>query len=100
MEPANPGLAAVNRTNTRAQVESSRQSTFQQHEYMKFQATNQALRNFILNAKDDKYIKTLKHDITSYANISPFELLTYIWDTYGKIDDADHTLNEQRMKAS
>ena len=23
----------------------------------------------------------------------------YIWKTYGKIDDADHTLNEQRMRA-
>ena len=69
--PAKPGLADVNRTNTCALVESSRQFTFQQHEYMKFQATNQAIRNLILNATDDKYIKTLKHKITSYANISP-----------------------------
>ena len=25
--------------------------------------------------------------------------MQHIWKTYGKIDDADHTLNEQRMKA-
>ena len=24
--------------------------------------------------------------------------MTYIWDTYGTIDDADQTLNEQHMK--
>ena len=38
--------------------------------------------------------RALKHEITSYANI-----LAYIWKTYGKIEDAYHTLNEQHMKA-
>ena len=59
---------------------------------MKYQATKTALRNLILNAIDNKYIKGLKHEITSYTNASPYDLLTYIWSTYGNIDDADHTL--------
>ena len=99
IEPANPGLRAANTQNTNDQLESSRQLTFQQNDYMKFQATVTALRNLILNAIDDKYIRALRHDIISYANVKPYELLAYIWNTYGKINDADHTLNDQRMKA-
>ena len=48
IELSNSGLTAVSRSNVRAQVESSRQFTFQQKEYMKCQAINQALRNLIL----------------------------------------------------
>ena len=66
---------------------------------MKYQATISALRNLILNAIGDKCILGLKHEILSYANVSPFELMTYIWTFYGKIDDTDRTLNEHRMKA-
>ena len=100
VEPLNPGLTASNATTNKAQIESSRQFTFKQNEFMKFHATVTALRNLILNAIDEKYIQPLKHEISSYANVKLYDLLTYIWKTYGKIDDADHTLNEQRMKAS
>ena len=60
---------------------------------MKFQATVTALRNLILNAIDDKYIRALKHEMSSYANVTLYALLIYIWDTYCKIDDA----NEQSL---
>ena len=72
VEPTNPRLRAANAQNTKAQLESSRQFTFQQNEYMTYQATVTALRNLILNAIDDKYIYALKHEITSYVNVSPY----------------------------
>ena len=34
----------------------------------------------------------------SYAFVSPYKPMSYIWDTYRKIDDADQTQNENRMK--
>ena len=72
---------------------------FQQQEFFRFKATKSALRNLILNSIDEKYIKTKKHPQTRFAKVTPLELMTFIWDTYGGIDDADQTLNEQRMKA-
>ena len=99
IEPANPGLTLTSGTTTRTIAKSIRNFTFQQNEYMKYQATISALRNLILNAIGDKCILGLKHEILSYANVSPFELMTYIWTFYGKIDDTDRTLNEHRMKA-
>ena len=97
--PTNPGLQADNATTTKAQIDSSRQFTFKQNEFMKYQATVTALCNLILKAIDEKYIRSLRHHISCYANVKPYDLLQHIWNTYGKIDDADHTLNEQRMKA-
>ena len=97
--PVNPGLRATRAVTAKDQIDSSRQFTFQQNEFMKYQATVTALRNLIINSIDDKYIRTLRHDISCYANVQPYDLLQHIWKTYGKIDDADHTANEQRMKA-
>ena len=71
---------------------------FSQQEYFPFKATKAALRNLVLNSIDEKNIQSLKHEFTRYAKVTPLQLMTYIWDTYGAIDDADQTLNEQRMQ--
>ena len=71
---------------------------FQQQEFFRYKATKAALRNLILNSIDEKYIKAKKNPSTRFAKVSPLDLMTYIWDIYGGIDDADQTLNEQRMK--
>ena len=77
IEPANPGLTPTG-TTIRATVESAQHFTFQQNEYMKYQFIKTALLNLILKTIDDKCIQGLKHDITSYANMSSLELLIYI----------------------
>ena len=64
---------------------------FEQQEFFRFKATKAA----ILNSID---IKSLKNEFTRFAKVTPLELMTYIWNTYGTIDDADQSLNEQRMK--
>ena len=97
--PTNPGLYAGTGSSNKAQIEISRQFTFDQNEFVKYQATVTDLRNLILNAIDEKYIRSLRHEISGYANVKPYDLLRYIWSTYGKTDDADHSLNEQRMRA-
>ena len=71
---------------------------FAQQEYIKFKSTKAALRSLILNSIDETYIKSLKQDHTKYSQVSPLELMTYIWETYGAIDDADQTKNELRIK--
>ena len=66
--------------------------------YLKYLATVTALRNLILNSVDNKYICKLEHEDTGYARVTPLELMTHLWDSYGTIDDADHTKNEESMK--
>ena len=52
--PTNPGLHAEIASSNKAQIEVSRQFTFDQNEFVKYQATTTALRNLILNAIDEK----------------------------------------------
>jgi hypothetical protein len=70
-----------------------------QQEYIKYRTTRTALKNQILNSVDDKYVSKLKHPRTKYATVTPLELLTHLWTTYGTIDQSDQTANELRMKA-
>ena len=70
----------------------------QQQKYFKYNATVVALRNLILNAVDNKYITDLEDDLTGYAKVSPLELMTHLWTSYGTVDDADHAANEEAMK--
>ena len=71
---------------------------FSEQKYFRFKVTKAALRNLILNSIDEKYIKSLKHEFTCFAKVTTLDLITYIWDTYDTIDDADQTLYDQRMK--
>ena len=75
------------------------QFNYEKEEYNKYQATTNVVRNMLINAVDDKYICHLKHERTFYQNITPLEILTHLWTTYGVIDDNDITKNETRMKA-
>ena len=111
--PANPGLqpTAPDTGGTRdasdaaiqilpfTAAEAIRNFNQQQQEYIKFRTTRTALKNQILNCVDDKYITKLKHPCTKYATITPLQLLTHLWSTYGKIDQSDQSANEQRMKS-
>ena len=42
----------------------------QQNNYNKYRNASTALKNYILNAVDDEYIKTLKHKVTRYAKVT------------------------------
>ena len=70
----------------------------QQQTHLKYVATVVALRNLILNAVDNKYISDLEDDLTGYAKVSPLQLITHLWSSYGTVDDADHAANEEAMK--
>ena len=114
VEPTDPGLIPLDPTvgiSTRTfvandvavlpytAVATMRTFNFQQQKYFRFKATKVALRKVILNSIDEKYIKSKKYASTRFAKVSSLDLMTFIWDTYGGIDDADQTMNEQRMKS-
>ena len=69
-----------------------------QLQFNSYHNTSTALKNCILNAVDDEYIKNLKVKITRYATVSPLKLLTHLWDTYGEVTIVDLKSNEARMK--
>ena len=47
----------------------------------------------------DLYLKTLKHFITGYANVSTLEMLNHLNTSYGKMTPQDLQLLDSEMKA-
>jgi hypothetical protein len=106
-QPEQPALAGTTRDQTTEVIamlpftaaENIRLFNHQQQEFLRFRNTRTALKNQILNSIEDKYICSLKHSRTKYATITPLQLLDHLWTTYGKIDQADQSANEKRMRA-
>ena len=71
----------------------------EQNEYITFITTKTILQAMIINSVDDQYINKLCNPVTKYALVTPLQLLTHLWNTYGKIDQGDLSANEERMKA-
>ena len=100
-DPANPGMAPTHATGaTAAQIsETVRQHELTQNEFTTYTHTRVQLRNMIINHVEDKYICALADEVTSYNQVTPLQLLTHLWDTYGQITEADLSANESRMYA-
>ena len=101
VDPVNPGMAPTHATGaTAAQIsETVRQHELTHNEFTTFTHTRIQLRNMIITNVEDKYICALANDITSYNQVSPLQLLTHLWTTYGQITEADLSTNESRMYA-
>ncbi len=99
--PANPGIAPTHPQGaTAAQIaENVRRHELSANEFNTFNHTRTQLRNMIINSVEERYISELADDVTSFSQVSPLELLTYLWNKYGKITEADLSTNEQRMYA-
>ena len=102
VDPTNPGMAPTHAPGaTAAQIaETVRQHELTQNEFITFTHTRTQLRHMILNNVEDKYICALAHKITRYNHVSPLQLLTHLWNTYGQITEADLIANDNRMSAN
>ena len=56
------------------------------------------LKAQIIAATPDIFIKALKHNAYSYAQVTAFQLITHLKDTYGTITSKDLKLNTDTMK--
>ena len=99
--PANPGptppppvgnpTAAQLSANIRVHVENLR--VFRQ-----FNTVTQALKRQIIEAVDDIYLRALRNRHTGYAAVSPYQLVTHLYRTYGQITPMDIDANDEKFK--
>ena len=66
--------------------------------YNKYRNASTALKNCIINAVDDKDIKTLKNKVARYAKVTSNELLKYLWQTYGEVTIVYLKYDEAQIK--
>lgn len=101
--PANPGdtpipLAAGA---TSAQInEHFRAHTELLRLFRVYTAVTTALRHQILSAVPDIYLRPLRNRHTGYATVTPLQLLTHLFTTYGHIAPHDIEANDNRFKGA
>jgi hypothetical protein len=59
-----------------------------------------AFRNQLLEAIPIEYIKSLGHPTQGFNKVSPLEILSHLWETFGKIQASDLIANDECMKAA
>jgi hypothetical protein len=65
--------------------------------YNEHDSLMQALRKQIIESVEENYIKSLRNKYTRYNAITPSEMLTHLFENYGKLTPEDIVMNENRL---
>ena len=66
--------------------------------YKQYDATDKTLKQLLLGAVDDIFIRSLRNRHIGYADTTTLEILAHLYRTYAKINTADLEANATRMK--
>jgi hypothetical protein len=97
--PAHPGASATHAAGaTSSEIsEANRQHQVLLNEQAVYYNTRQALQKQILAKVHPTYIETLRHPITQFSQVTPLQILTHLWTTYGSVSTEDLSANWTRM---
>jgi len=98
--PQNPGPIPIIPRGTRAGAANDIRTAHAENKrvFNQYIATDKALKSQLIQAVDDLYIKTLKHRITGYANVSTSTILEHLYSAYGKMTPQDLQSLDEDMK--
>ena len=97
----NPGVhPAVASGATDTQIaHAKREHEVSTREFLLLKAVDNALKNQVVNAIDDIYIKDLQDRVTVFATRPVREVLQYLYQTYGSAMTVQLTANDERFRA-
>ena len=101
IEPVNPGQhpaipAGTNAANTSAII---RRHTEDTRQWREFKTVSTALKNQLLSAVEDIYVRALRDRHVGYMNQSIRNLLTHLFENYGNITQLELEDNDTKMRA-
>jgi hypothetical protein len=99
--PNNPGSAPnIPGGSTAAQItEFVRQHTSDTKIFNEYLATDKALKQQVIGAVNAMYLRTLRHRITGFANVTTRQMLEHLYAQYGRLSPADLQENDTRLRA-
>ena len=102
VKPGNPGVlvledpaltAAVTGSLTRQHMEDTRV-------FNEYHSVNRACKKVLCTIIPETYFRSFKNKYTGYANVQCLEILSYLWSTYGVLQDYEVQENDVKMKKS
>ena len=99
--PFNPGVHPVVAPGaTDAQIaHAKREHKELTRKFRLFKAVDNSLKNQLINAIDNIYIKDLRDRVTGFATRSVRDILWYLYQTYGSVTSVQLTANYERFRA-
>ena len=67
-------------------------------QWEEYNAIMQALENQLIAAIDNAYLQGIKDPTTEYHNVSVLQMLKYLYDNYGQINEQSKSKNLEQMK--
>ena len=97
--PVNPGLLPIIPVNATVAATSElvRQHTESKRAWREYHDVDKALKQQLLGAVDDVYVRTLRNRLTGYSSTTVWQLLDHLLTTYGRITPTDLSHNDARM---
>jgi len=98
--PENPGPVprVPNAANSRQAADIRATHAENKREFNQYVATDKALKQQIIQAVGDLYLRSLKHRITGYANVTTREILDHLYQAYGTLTPQDLQHVDNQMK--
>ena len=99
IKPTNPGIVPTfpRNASTRLHMEIRRDFDENRRVFNQFKNTDKALKQFLILAVDDIFIKTLKNPISGYSNVTTKQLLSHLYNHYGQLIPQDLKINDDKM---
>ncbi len=101
IKPVNPPIDPVHESTnpTAPQIaEGNRKHLIAQTEFRTYCDTDKALRNMLIEAVPDIYLRKIKDKQIGYSNVTCLQVLTHLWKNYGAITQAELDENQDRMR--
>ena len=97
--PTNPGPhPTIPNTSTASQITNIRRLHKEQFdEYLQYDQVDKALKSLLISAVDEACIRCLRHRHVGYAQVTTLQLITHLYDTYGRITPNALKENDQRL---
>ena len=99
IEPLNPGTTPVYAARaTAAQISQTRTDFIENRKnFNQYNNTDKALKQLLLSAVDDMFLKTLKNSISGYSRVTTKQLINHLYDRYGQLTPQDLKDNDDNL---
>jgi hypothetical protein len=100
--PPNPGAQPVIAADATGPAAATIRHTFTEATalFQKYVAVDMALKQILLGAIDEMFVRALQTQYVGYLNVSTRDLLDHLYSTYARISTADLLANDGKFKTS
>ena len=101
IEPINPGIAPVYAARaSAAQISQTRTDFLESRKsFNQYTNTDKALKQLLLSAVNDMYLKALKNPVSGYSHVTTKRLIQHLYRRYGQLTPQDLKHNDDTMNA-